>query len=429
MYPSVMNVPLRACAAGLVLWMGVGANGAPPTDEQVQKSAETFRELDRTGASSKATKPADVIAWADRALEGIEVRELTLPQIETLILARVFPFASSSRVLDERLAGMAREETVDGADAAALRLNLLQLERDASAQQMMIRRTLRHPKLGEALKGGRASLVFTPLVAARRESLAEVLALKDVLPEEMPPVSVGRAVGVIDVVVGLAGDDDVAARQPLREKLLELVRGAKALTPAGSTLGVQLAKAEVRLDGAFMKGELVGHQAPPLEFTWSTFAKPTPDLAALQGKVVVLFFWTTWCEPCVAAFGDLGQLATYYRGGPVAIVGVTSLQGRHQGMESLEDCTGDPEKEKRLMGEYVKGLKLPWEVAFTSQDVFNGQYGVASIPHIVIVDTKGVVRYRKLHPDNRAVPLEEKIEKIDGLLKEAGITPPNRKKQ
>jgi thiol-disulfide isomerase/thioredoxin len=423
-----MHSHLRALALAALLAHTPLALAAPPSDEQVRKAAAAFQELDRAGATNPATRPTDVIAWADKALEGIDVASLTLPQIETLINAKVFPFATSSRVVDDRLATMARESTVDGADAAALRLNLIQLERDPSAQQLLIRKTLRHPSLGEALKAGRASSVFMPLIAARPETLPDILALKDVIPAEMPAASVVKAVPLIDVVVGLAGDDNAEVRQPLRQRLLEAVRAARATNPTDADLAAQLAKADAKLDGAFMKGELLDHEAPPLTFTWSTFATPTPDLAALKGKVVILFFWTTWCEPCVVAFNDLRQLAAYYRGGPVAVVGITSLQGRHQSPTSLEDCAGDAEKEQRLMGEYVKTLRLPWDVAFTSQEVFNTQYGVSSIPHIVIIDTKGVVRYRKIHPDNRAVPLDEKIEKVDGLLKEAGINPPNRKK-
>jgi hypothetical protein len=64
---------------------------------------------------------------------------------------------------------------------------------------------------------------------------------------------------------------------------------------------------------------------------------------------------------------------------------------------------------------------MTWRVAFTEEDVFNPDYGVNGIPHVAIIDPEGKVRYNGLHP---AVPLKEKADKIDALLKAAGLATP-----
>jgi thiol-disulfide isomerase/thioredoxin len=46
------------------------------------------------------------------------------------------------------------------------------------------------------------------------------------------------------------------------------------------------------------------------------------DLQALAGKVVVVHFFATWCEPCVREIGSLQRLATATRDKPLAIVAI-----------------------------------------------------------------------------------------------------------
>jgi len=63
-------------------------------------------------------------------------------------------------------------------------------------------------------------------------------------------------------------------------------------------------------------------------------------------------------------------------------------------------------------------MEITWEVAFSKTTVFNPLYGVRGIPHVAIIDTKGIVRYNELRPYDD--PAHE-AEKIDALLKEAGL--------
>jgi hypothetical protein len=74
-----------------------------------------------------------------------------------------------------------------------------------------------------------------------------------------------------------------------------------------------------------------------------------------------------------------------------------------------------------LMPEFIKQLDMTWTVAFTSQDVFNPDFGVRGIPHVAILDPSGVVRHRGMHPGE---DLPGKIHKINALLKEANLPAP-----
>jgi thiol-disulfide isomerase/thioredoxin len=47
-------------------------------------------------------------------------------------------------------------------------------------------------------------------------------------------------------------------------------------------------------------------------------------IAARKGHVVVVNFWATWCDPCVAEFPDLVKFASDYRGRGVVVFAVSA---------------------------------------------------------------------------------------------------------
>ncbi|MGL5683207.1 MAG: TlpA family protein disulfide reductase [Marinifilaceae bacterium] len=181
------------------------------------------------------------------------------------------------------------------------------------------------------------------------------------------------------------------------------------------------------LNTNYAKGELVGNLAPELDFIWSSSKQQISKLSDLKGKVVVLDFWATWCGPCVRSFPNVRALKERYKDYPVVILGVTSVQGRHISFSGDKRETisteGDTEKEFSLMKEFMKDMDMTWDVAFSSQRVFNNEYGVNGIPYVAIVDAQGIIRYSHLSPS--AAPHHE-AEKIDALLAEAGLKAPKK---
>ncbi len=75
---------------------------------------------------------------------------------------------------------------------------------------------------------------------------------------------------------------------------------------------------------------VVGEQAPALVVP--TFSGATVDLEALRGKVVVLNFWASWCEPCRREMPLLESLSQEYRS-RLAVLGL-SADDRHDRKEA-----------------------------------------------------------------------------------------------
>ncbi|MHB0995506.1 MAG: redoxin domain-containing protein [Elusimicrobiales bacterium] len=92
----------------------------------------------------------------------------------------------------------------------------------------------------------------------------------------------------------------------------------------------------------------------------------------LRGKVVVLEFWATWCDPCVEAIPRLNGLAERFRGRPVVFIHVTD--------ESEADV-------RAFLGQHpVSG----WIAPEAGADVFKA-FRVYGRPHTVLVDAEGSV--------------------------------------
>ena len=134
---------------------------------------------------------------------------------------------------------------------------------------------------------------------------------------------------------------------------------------------------------------LEGHPAPALELTESLGAPLASATAkALEGKVVILFFWAHWCPDCKAEAPILAKLYGKYQAQGLAIVAPTQRFGYVAG-----GAPASPDEELRYMREvrdrnYAFLADVPVPVSVKNHE----RYGVSSTPTVVLLDRKGIVR-------------------------------------
>ena len=120
---------------------------------------------------------------------------------------------------------------------------------------------------------------------------------------------------------------------------------------------------------------IVGHDAPDFRLGVVANGPPGPlGVRDLQGKVVVLDFWATWCGPCRAEAPILDALARRWRDRGVAVVGV----------DTDTPDQGDP----RAFAQ-AEGLSYP--IVHDETGVVSRHYGVEGLPTLVVISPSGKV--------------------------------------
>ena len=126
---------------------------------------------------------------------------------------------------------------------------------------------------------------------------------------------------------------------------------------------------------------------PACDLALKATGKPAPELAFdkvinapvtkisgwkdLQGKVVVLEFFATWCEPCVENIPHLNKLQENLRGEDIVFITIT-------------------DESEAVMEKFLKTNPIKNWVAFDPQKKVFNSFKVRGRPHTMIIDQNGI---------------------------------------
>jgi thiol-disulfide isomerase/thioredoxin len=107
------------------------------------------------------------------------------------------------------------------------------------------------------------------------------------------------------------------------------------------------------------------------------------DLASTQGKVVVLDFWASWCAPCLRELPELSELQDQLGAEGLQIIGVN----REPRMQN---------KARETWRKLNPSFETVVDARAHTVSGFGEKIGLQSLPTMVVVDRKGVVRHLHL---------------------------------
>lgn len=124
-------------------------------------------------------------------------------------------------------------------------------------------------------------------------------------------------------------------------------------------------------------------------------------LVDYAGKVVLIDFWATYCGPCAEAMPELQRLHDRFRADDFGLLSINI----------------DPASQRNLhqLRQWKRHYGLQFPILLDSGRV-STSYNVASIPHIVLIDRAGMIRF--VHSGGAS---EDRLRReIEELLGESG---------
>ena len=81
-------------------------------------------------------------------------------------------------------------------------------------------------------------------------------------------------------------------------------------------------------------GEIASDRTPAPPFELSAFPDGVLNSDELRGKVVVVDFWATWCQPCIAEIPHLNALHNEQDPDEFAVIGITIESGAYDDIQA-----------------------------------------------------------------------------------------------
>lgn len=111
----------------------------------------------------------------------------------------------------------------------------------------------------------------------------------------------------------------------------------------------------------------------------TTLEGETLELAALQGQVVLLNVWATWCEPCKKELPELGRLHGEHAAEGFTVVAVATDAPRNAGQV------------RRMVADY----ELPFPVVHDADNEVMRSFEVVGYPTSFLIGRDGTIRWRR----------------------------------
>jgi cytochrome c biogenesis protein CcmG/thiol:disulfide interchange protein DsbE len=139
---------------------------------------------------------------------------------------------------------------------------------------------------------------------------------------------------------------------------------------------------------------LVGNDAPPFVLQ-SINRKGVFSVKENVGKVIVIDFWATWCEPCKKSFPKLQGLYARYKSRGFVVIGVSQ------------------DDDSSSLAEFAHTYGADFPVGWDKDKEIVQKYDPKNMPTSFVIDRRGIVRFVHLgYRDGDEAELETQIKSL-----------------
>ena len=148
----------------------------------------------------------------------------------------------------------------------------------------------------------------------------------------------------------------------------------------------------VAMTSSVMAKEMSGEA---MDFTLPSRSGENVRLAELQGEVVLVNFWASWCGPCRKELPKLEEMHQKYKDLGVTILGINIDENRALSQKLLKD------------------VEVNFPVLYDHNSEVAEPYNIQAMPSTFIIDKSGNFRYLHLgYQDGYELAYEEQIKKL-----------------
>jgi len=115
------------------------------------------------------------------------------------------------------------------------------------------------------------------------------------------------------------------------------------------------------------------------DFTLDQLDGTKLDFQELEGKVVFINFWATWCAPCIAEMPGIQDLYGTFQDHPDIVFIMINIEGKEDKVRK-----------------FIKKKKYTFSIYFPDASLIPKVYESSGIPATFVLDKEGYIAYKKI---------------------------------